>query len=61
MPDSCHYAPRRHSAERDLGRAAPPSALIAPRPSEFLEQPGLMPEGPNAICFAVGSAGTAAG
>ena len=58
---SCHDASRPHSADSDLGRAAPTSALIAPRPSEFLEQPGLLPEGSNAICFIVGSARAAAG
>ena len=60
-PGSCHDASRPHSADSDLGRAAPTSALIAPRPSEFLEQPGLLPEGSNATCFIVGSARAAAG
>ena len=54
-----NYDPR--AGGRDLGRAAPTSALIAPRPSEFLEQPGLLPEGSNATCFIVGSARAAAG
>ena len=51
------------TAPRKVALAAPllTSALIAPRPSEFLEQPGLLPEGSNATCFIVGSARAAAG